>query len=71
MSEQATCPCGKKAAEACAAAKASTPASASASQNGKGDAPRNISAKFRKNYDSIRWTEVKKSKPGKKFVKVY
>lgn len=25
-------------------------------QNGKGDAPRNISEKFRRNYDTIRWS---------------
>jgi hypothetical protein len=25
-------------------------------QNGKGDAPRNISAKFRRNYDAIKWS---------------
>ncbi len=25
-------------------------------QNGKGDAPRNISEKFRRNYDTIKWS---------------
>ena len=32
----------------------------SAPQNGKGDAPRNISTKFRHNYDSINWKMKKK-----------
>ncbi len=27
------------------------------SQNGKGDAPRNISEKFKKNYESINWNK--------------
>ena len=26
-------------------------------QNGKGDAPRNISSQFRANYDQIKWPE--------------
>lgn len=28
-------------------------------QNGKGDAPRNISAQFKKNYDQINWGKNK------------
>ena len=55
---------------------ASSGASSSTSsgiQNGKGDAPRNISPRFRKNFDSIRWDSPKKTKrqEGVKFVKTY
>lgn len=59
------CPCGKTDGKSCSAT--------TTGQNGKGDAPRNISLRFRKNYDSIRWqSSDKKKKPsGKKFVKVY
>jgi hypothetical protein len=31
-------------------------------QNGKGDAPRNISKKFRDNYDLINWGNKKENK---------
>ena len=68
-----TCACGKAAA-ACPAA-ASTPTTAPAKtggiQNGKGDAPRNISEKFIKNYGGIKWKTGGKLKKGEKFVKVY
>ncbi len=64
MSES-SCPCGKSDSKACPAA------SSSVAQNGKGDAPRNISRKFRKNYDSIRWKTGGNLKAGEKFVKVY
>jgi hypothetical protein len=41
-------------------------------QNGKGDAPRNISPKFRRNYDGIKWASGGKDrKEGTKVVKVY
>lgn len=68
MSENA-CPCGKDA-KTCPAAKTTT----ATAQNGKGDAPRNISTKFRKNYEAISWqfdSKKKKKTTGKKFVKVY
>jgi hypothetical protein len=43
-----------------------------ATQNGKGDAPRNVSRKFRKNYEGIRWAVAgKRAKPGEKLVKIY
>jgi len=45
--------------------------SSGAIQNGKGDTPRNISAKFRKNFDGIRWSAKKTLRPGEKFVKSY
>lgn len=62
MSENA-CPCGKDSKSCPAVSKG---------QNGKGDSPRNVSLKFRKNYDHITWSsKTKKSKPGEKFVKVY
>lgn len=32
-----------------------TPATTKTVQNGKGDAPRNISRSFRSNFDSIKW----------------
>jgi hypothetical protein len=40
----------------CGANKCSTPNKA----NGKGDKPRNLSKKFRKNYEDIDWTNRKK-----------
>lgn len=64
MSES-SCPCGKDS-KTCPAAS-----STSVTQNGKGDAPRNVSRKFRKNYDSIRWKTGGKLTAGEKFVKVY
>ena len=30
-------------------------------RNGKGDAPRNVSQKFKKNYEKINWTKKKSS----------
>jgi hypothetical protein len=64
MSET-TCPCGKTP-STCPAKPSTT------GQNGKGDAPRNISPRFRKNFDNIRWSgERPRLKPGKKYVKVY
>ncbi len=77
MSESGTCGCGKAAA-ACPALKteaktekAAKPAAGVAIQNGKGDAPRNISEKFRSNYKGIRWTTGGRLKKGEKLVKVY
>jgi hypothetical protein len=76
MSESGTCGCGK-AASACTTtatpkAEAPTgPAKTGAIQNGKGDAPRNISETFRSNYNGIRWTTGGKLKKGEKLVKVY
>ena len=34
----------------------------SCGQNGKGDSPRNVSSKFKNNYDSINWSEDSKKK---------
>ena len=51
--------------------KAAKPAASGAIQNGKGDAPRNISEKFRSNYKGIRWTTGGRLKKGEKLVKVY
>ena len=31
-------------------------------QNGKGDAPRNVSSKFKENYDKIDWPSQRKKK---------
>jgi hypothetical protein len=77
MSESGTCGCGK-AASACTSAASTTkaespsaPAKSGAIQNGKGDAPRNISETFRSNYNGIRWTTGGKLKKGEKLVKVY
>lgn len=84
MSETKTCPTPSSC--ACAApAAASTPktetmsktdsstsSTTSGIQNGKGDAPRNISPKFRRNYDGIKWSSGGKDrKEGTKVVKVY
>ena len=69
MSETTSCPTPSSC--ACAPASTSTPA-AGAIQNGKGDAPRNISKRFRSNYDGIKWTSGgKKRQEGAKFVKAY
>lgn len=63
MSDAGTCGCGKS------EGSCKTP---TAIQNGKGDAPRNISEKFRNNYDSIRWESRRTPRAeGEKFVKVY
>ena len=41
-------------------------------QNGKGDSPRNMSARFHKNYQAINWGRKKTSpKPGKKQIFKY
>jgi len=41
-------------------------------QNGKGDSPRNMSARFHRNYQAINWGRKKtSSKPGKKQVFKY
>lgn len=42
-----------------APAATTTPAAKTGIQNGKGDAPRNISKKFRANYDGINWGHKK------------
>jgi hypothetical protein len=52
-SKASPCACGKSSG-ACETPKASSGASKTI-QNGKGDAPRNISMKFRCNYDAINW----------------
>jgi len=71
MSDTGSCGCGK-AASACPAVKTESKASSSgAIQNGKGDAPRNISERFRSNYNNIRWTTGGQLKKGEKLVKVY
>jgi hypothetical protein len=65
-----SCGCGKPS-SSCSTPKASTPAP-SAIQNGKGDAPRNISETFRDNYNGIRWSEGgRKRQEGRREVKVY
>jgi hypothetical protein len=72
----AGCGCGG----ACGcAAKKEKPAATAAEQptgngvikNGKGSAPRNLSAKFRKNFDGIQWSARRALRPGKRFVKTY
>ncbi|MDR2463608.1 MAG: hypothetical protein LBD30_07495 [Verrucomicrobiales bacterium] len=69
----AGCGCGN--ACGCAAKKekpaAGKPADRKVIKNGKGSAPRNISARFRKNFDGIRWSARRALKPGEKFVKAY
>jgi hypothetical protein len=63
MSETNPCAC---------AANGSKPSGSCQIQNGKGDAPRNISKKFRSNYDAIRWSSGgKKRKEGTKMVFTY
>jgi hypothetical protein len=37
----------------------------SCSQNGKGDAPRNVSSRFKENYDLIDWPSQRKQKKEK------
>jgi hypothetical protein len=60
MSENASsCACGAKPASACESSSAGKPTGI---QNGKGDAPRNISERFRSNYEGINWGTPKKSK---------
>lgn len=49
MSDSNNCGCGSSNSSACATKTTTT------IQNGKGDAPRNISQKFRTNYDQINW----------------
>lgn len=72
MSESGTCGCGKKPAAACAAPAAKTESKSSGTvQNGKGDAPRNISEEFRSNYNGIKWTTGGRLAKGEKFVKKY
>lgn len=70
MSDTGSCGCGK-AAGTCKAPKSEAKTAASTIQNGKGDAPRNISERFRSNYNSIRWTTGGQLKKGEKLVKVY
>jgi len=71
MSDTGSCGCGKSA-SACTAPKTETKTKASAAiQNGKGDAPRNISERFRSNYNGIRWTSGGKLQKGERLVKVY
>ncbi len=71
MSEATTsCACGA------AAGSCANPAPASATpvaiQNGKGDAPRNISESFRRNFDSINWSNSRSKRvEGRRTVKVY
>jgi hypothetical protein len=69
MSDSGTCGCGKPAA-ACPAPAAKTEKGGTI-QNGKGDAPRNISEGFRSNYKGIKWTTGGRLAKGEKFVKKY
>lgn len=70
MSDTGSCGCGKSAG-ACAAPKTESKAAGAAIQNGKGDAPRNISARFRANYNEIRWSSGGRLQKGERLVKVY
>ncbi|MFQ3670203.1 MAG: hypothetical protein SNJ84_01960 [Verrucomicrobiia bacterium] len=68
MSEStASCACGSNSG-AC-----SNPAPATTGiQNGKGDAPRNISETFRRNFDTINWSSDRSKRvEGRRTVKVY
>jgi hypothetical protein len=78
MSDTGTCGCGQKPAAACpapatktAAATGTTEKKGGTIQNGKGDAPRNISEEFRSNYNGIKWTTGGRLGKGEKFVKKY
>lgn len=71
MSDMGSCGCGQRAG-ACATPKSESKSTAPAAiQNGKGDAPRNISETFRANYNHIRWSTGGRLKKGEKLVKVY
>lgn len=51
-----SCGCGKPASQSC-----STSTKKESFQNGKGDAPRNVSLQFRNNYDVIQWGSSRSS----------
>jgi len=56
----------------CACANSGSTSKSCTIQNGKGDAPRNISTKFRSNYEGINWSSGgRKRQEGRKQVKVY
>lgn len=55
MSDTTPCSSGATTANSCAAGESASKSKARDIQNGKGDAPRNISARFRSNYDQINW----------------
>lgn len=57
-SSNSSCACGKTSAQSCQI------------QNGKGDAPRNMSEGFRNNYEGINWGSKDRIE-GRKEVKVY
>lgn len=62
-----TCSSSSCSANKCAD-KSSSPTSI---QNGKGDAPRNISESFRSNYEGISWSGPRTRVEGSKTKKVY
>lgn len=80
MSENGTCGCGKPVAS-CPTPAVKTEAKADKAdtsskkagtiQNGKGSAPRNMSAGFRSNYKNISWSSDAKLTKGERFVKKY
>ena len=70
MSDTGTCGCGKSTA-ACTAPATKNETKKVAIQNGKGDAPRNISEEFRANYNGIKWTTGGRLAKGERFVKKY
>ena len=71
MSETTSCPAPSTC--ACAAScPTATKTATTGIQNGKGSAPRNISKRFRKNYDGIKWSFGGKARQeGSRFVKSY
>jgi hypothetical protein len=73
MSDSGTCGCGKSAAACSTPAKTETKTEKKGGtvQNGKGDAPRNISEGFRSYYKGIKWTTGGHLAKGEKFVKKY
>lgn len=62
MSDTSSCACGATTAEACASGESNSNKKPREIQNGKGDAPRNISARFRANYDEINWGSSRKDR---------
>jgi hypothetical protein len=71
MSDTGTCGCGNKPAAACPPPAAKPETKGGTGQNGKGDAPRNISAEFRSNYKGIKWSTGGRLAKGERFVKKY
>lgn len=70
MSDTGSCACGQTKGS-CAAPAENKSTKPAGIQNGKGDAPRNISERFRSNYGQIRWSTGGKLKKGERLVRVY